>query len=61
MIELYLTDVNTHPKSNKNNFSSKNLMNMIGLNFKEEGQTCLHIASSKGEENIIRTLYLARK
>ena len=25
-----------------------------------EGQTCLHIACSNGEENIIRTLYLAR-
>ena len=25
-----------------------------------EGQTCLHIACSKGDENIIRTLYLAR-
>jgi ankyrin repeat protein len=28
--------------------------------YQEEGQTCLHIACSKGDENIIRTLYLAR-
>ena len=27
---------------------------------KADGQTCLHLACARGEENIIRTLYLAR-
>ena len=37
-------------KKTNNKFPSK----------KADGQTCLHLACARGEENIIRTLYLAR-
>ena len=33
---------------------------MIKCAFQSEGQTVLHIASQNGDENMIRTLYLAR-
>ena len=33
---------------------------VINVCVQEDGQTCLHLACSKGDENIIRTLYLAR-
>ena len=35
-------------------------MTKLGLFVQAEGQTCLHVACSKGDENIIRTLYLSR-
>ena len=49
-------------------FTQSNLVNKLVLVIfkwkiffnKADGQTCLHLACARGEENIIRTLYLAR-
>ena len=60
LVKLFIESGTKVDTQNVSQLAKMDTFIILCVNSQEEGQTCLHIACSRGDENIIRTLYLAR-